>query len=144
MGTTSAVGGGNKSQKILAAHRTSQSQEGACGGEARTPVALAGGLCPGKRAGTAQGRLPGEGCLVGAERAGCTARVVGWLFGQGLHFSTKTSFFFSFKLPPCFSPMSIMSDVFCCFRILARLLSGYCVKFKGWERDEIIAMCSTV
>ena len=57
------------------------------------------------------------------------------LFGLG---------FFFFKPPPCFAPMSIVSEASCCFQILARLLGDYCVKFKGQERDEIIMICSTL
>lgn len=86
-----------------------------------------------------------RGRLFGGSREGRLYSVRGGLaLWTGLALFNQNVFFFSFKLPPCFSPVSIASDVFCCFRILARLLSGYCVKFKGWERDEIIVMCSTV
>lgn len=70
-------------------------------------------------------------CWERNQRTGCTACVAGWAFRQGLHCSTKSFFIIFFKLPPCFSPTFIVSEVFCCFQVLACLLSSYCVNFKG-------------
>lgn len=63
---TSAAGGRNKRQEMLAVHRTSQSQEGAYA-EGHSPVTVAAGLCPGSSTGTVLGSQPGEGCLLRAE-----------------------------------------------------------------------------
>lgn len=50
----------------------------------------------------------------------CIVEAKWWGFALGVFFC----FFFLFKLPPCFSPMSILSEVYLCFQILAHLLSG--------------------
>lgn len=97
MDTTTAAGGGKKRQKILAVHRTSQSQEGAYAGEAHPPETLLGGRCPGNRAGTVPGRLCREGCLLRAESEDRLYSVCGRLdLWTGLALFNQNFFFFFF------------------------------------------------
>lgn len=66
MDTISVVGDGNRRQKILAIHRTSQSQEGSFAEEVHPSVTLTGGQCPRNRAGPE----------LGPRRAHCQRRAV--------------------------------------------------------------------
>lgn len=128
MDTTSAVGGGNEAENIGCSQDQSESGRSLCrstspGDTGRRTVSWEQSW---HRVGqTARGGLFAESRIRG--QAVQRVRQAGSLDRACI---VQPKFLF-FKLPPCFSPMSVVSEVFCCIQILARLLSGYCVKFKG-------------
>lgn len=74
-----------------------QSQEGAHAGEAHNPVTLVGGPCPGKRAGTAWGRLARGGLFAESRLRGQTVQCV-WQVGSSDRACIVQPIFFFFFL----------------------------------------------